>query len=151
MSARLLRVSPACQSSGLLRRPERGHAQSPLRHDVLAFLRGIEFGVSTADMLPAALGESISIWLPFGQKSQAFESRSVAQTFRVPYEHSFVTIVAAQVVGKAVGDVVDATADRRVVEHVDNRAVHVRYRNARTVAPDVPCAEELSFVDMLQR
>jgi hypothetical protein len=88
-------------------------------------------------MVLAKAGELSTVGQALGQKPEALEDRAVAETRRVLDELLVVAIAASQIGGKAIGYVLDAAADRRVIQHVDDRAVHVGYGPTGLMAPDV--------------
>ncbi len=76
-------------------------------------------------MMIAKAGEPSTVGQALGQKPEALEDGAVAEARRVLDELLLVAIAASQIDGKAIGYMLDAAADRRVIQHVDDRAVHV--------------------------
>ncbi len=77
-----------------------------------------------------------------GEKPEALEDCTVAEAHRVIDELFVVAIIASQIGWEAVGYMLDAATDRRVVEHVDDRSMHVRDGNSRLMTPDILRADQ---------
>ncbi len=107
--------------------------------------------MAAAEMALAKASELSTVRQALGQKSEALEDSAIAETRRVLDELLVVAIVASKVGGKAIRYMQDAAADRGVIQHVDDRAVHVGYGHAGLMVPDALRAKELPFVDVLQR
>jgi len=61
----------------------------------------------------------------FRDKSEALEDCAIAENHGIFDESVVISIVALQIACKAVGHMLNAAADCRVVEYVDDGAVHV--------------------------
>ena len=72
----------------------------------------------------------------FSQIASPFEHRAITEALCVSQQLVDVPIFAIEVRRQAVGNVLDASADLRVVEHIDDRPVHVRYGDLGASAPD---------------
>jgi hypothetical protein len=66
-----------------------------------------------------------AIWLAFGKKSEALENRSIVQADGVLDNLLVVAIIASEVDGETVGDVLDTAAERGVVDQVDHRTMQI--------------------------
>ena len=129
-----------------------GHAQSPSCHDMRPILGRVELRMAAGEMVLAKESElSSPVGQVLGQKSEALKDRAVAETPRVLDELFVVAVAASQIGGKAIGYVLDAAADRGIIQYVDDRAVHVGYGHAGLMAPDDLRAKELPFIHVLQR
>ena len=89
-----------------------------------------------AQMRLAKTTQSSTARKMLGQKPEALEDSTVAEAHRVVDELLVVAVVASQIGCEAVGYMLDATADRRVVEQVDDRTVHIGDGHSRLMAPD---------------
>ena len=81
--------------------------------------------MTTAQMLLTKPTQFCTARKALGQKPEALEDSAVAEAHCVIDELFVVLIVASQVGCEAVGYMLDAATDRRVVEHVDDRSVNV--------------------------
>ena len=81
--------------------------------------------MTAAEMLLAKPAQICTTRKALGQKPEALEDSAVGEAHCVIDELFVVSIVASQVGCEAVGYMLDAATDRRVVEHVDDRSVHV--------------------------
>src|SRR5665213_3266 len=114
-------------------------------------LGGVEPRMAAAQMVLAKAGKLSTDGQPLGQKTEALKDGAVAETHRVLDDLFVVAIAAPQIGGKAISYMLDAAAYRGVVEHIDDSAVHVGNGHAGLMAPDTLRAEELPFIDVLQR
>ena len=99
--------------------------------------------MAAAQMVPAKAGELSTDGQALGQKTRRLKTAPLPETPRVLDELLVVAIVASQIGGKAIRYMLDAAADRGVVQHIDDRAVHVGNGHAGLMAPDALRAEEL--------
>ena len=107
--------------------------------------------MTAAQMLLTKTAQFSTARKMLGQKPEALEYSTVAEAHRVIDELLVIAIVASQIGCEAVGYMLDATADCRVVEHVDNRTVRVGNGHSSLMAPDILRAEDLPLIDVLQR
>src|ERR1700691_4789993 len=96
----------------------------------------VELRMAATEMVLAKAGELSTVRQALGQKSESLEDGAIAETRHVLDELLVVAIVASQVGGKAIRYMLDAAADRGVIQHVDDRTVHVGYGHAGLMAPD---------------
>ena len=101
------------------------HAQAPFGHDERPILGRIELCMTAAQMLLAKPAQFCTARKAFDQKPEALEDSAVAEAHCVIDELFVVSIGASQVGCEAVGYMLDAATHRWVVEHVDDRSVHV--------------------------
>ncbi len=76
-------------------------------------------------MFLASLRKCDAIGLAFGKKSEALEDRSIVQADGVLDKLLVVAIIASEVDGETVGDVLDTAAERWIVNHVDHRTMQI--------------------------
>ena len=88
--------------------------------------------------------------MQLGEEAEALEDRAVAEAFSVADERFVNAASVGEIGGDAVGDVLGASSDRRVVEEVDYGAVYVGQRDPGTVAPNGLRPEELPGMDVVQ-
>ena len=107
--------------------------------------------MTAAQMLFAKRAQFSTVRKALCEKPETLEDCTVAEAHRVIDELFVVAIIASQIGCEAVGYMLDPATDRRVVEHVDDRSMHVRDGNSRLMTPDILRAEDLPLVDVLQR
>lgn len=101
------------------------HAQPPFCHDECSILIRIELCITAAQMLLAKTAQFCTAREAFGEKPETLEDSTIAEFHCVFDELLVAAIFASQIGCEAIRYMPDAAADRWVIEHVDDRSVHV--------------------------
>ena len=125
--------------------------QAPNCHVAPPTMGGMELRLAAAWTLVAKRTQFSTIRNALGRRPEALEDSAIAEAHCVIDEFFVVPIVAFRIGCEALGYMRDAANDRRVVEHVDDRSMHVGDGHLRLMPPDILRAEDLSIVDVLPR
>ena len=76
-----------------------------------------------------------AVLMALGEKPQSLEHRTVAEAFGIADKPCLIPIAPPHVGGKTIGDLLNATSRRRIVQHVDDGAMNVRDGDLRLATP----------------
>ncbi len=98
-----------------------------------------------------SLRELAGITGSLGKETEAFEDCAIAEPAGVLHKQRIVAVCAREISRKAISDMLDAAAKFRLVEHVDDCAMHVGDEHTAAMPPDRLGAKYLFSGRMLQR
>jgi len=87
----------------------------------------------------------------FRKETKPLKYRAISEPVTVGGKFEIISVGALQIGAQAVRDLLNAPAEGWIIEHVDDRAMNVGYRNFGLMAPDRFCAKYLVGVEMLER
>ena len=87
---------------------------------------------------------------PFRKEAKPLEHGAVAELIAIFDQLLIVAVCAFEVHIEAIRDMLNAAAERRVVEHVDDCPVNIGDRHLGVVTPDWLCAEDFFGLQVLR-
>jgi len=111
----------------------------------------IQVGMSLRQSVLHRSQEVLIQILALRQKPETLEDGAIAPPIRILDQYCRIAIGSFQIMCKAVLDMLNAAAHRRITEHVDKRAMNVRYGNTRVSAPQKRGSEDPLLTNMPER
>ena len=130
--------------------PGFGNPEFPPCDQARRLKRRIEFRMTGGEAFPARLDQPGAFGVTFGKKAKPLEYRAIAEARSIAEKRVVVAVSGCEIDRQAIGNVLDSTAQRRIIQHVDYRAMNVGDQNPALTAPDGPGAEDSVFADMFE-
>jgi hypothetical protein len=130
--------------------PVSGHPQAPGCYKVILRKVRIEIGVALREARTASLSERPVMKARVGNKAEALENSAILELLRVPDQERAIAILAVEISGKAVSDVIDAAARIGHGEQIHNRSGRIGDGNFGRTAPFAFKAEQTFFRDVMK-
>ncbi len=89
--------------------------------------------------------------MPFCEKAQSFKYGAIAQLVAISNQLGVISVVPFEICAEAIGDVLDPTPYRRIVEHINDSTMNIRDENFCAQPPDRFGSEEFISADVFER
>ena len=100
--------------------------------------------------VPAGLYQRRTFRVAFGKKAKAFKDSAVAKARSIAKKRVIVAVTVGEINRQAIGHVLDSTAQGRIIQYIDHRAINIGDKDFALTAPDGFRSENLIFADMLE-
>jgi len=81
-----------------------------------------------------ARNQDIAVRMALGEKAEPFEHRAVTELVGIVDQQAWLAVFTLHVLCETIGNMLDAAAGRRIIEHVDDRPVDIRDENPALAA-----------------
>jgi len=111
-----------------------GHAQAPARNEPGAIKRWVELRVTFGQPEFCRVDQDIAVRMALSEKAEPFEHRAVTELVGIVDQQAWLAVFTLHVLCETIGNMLDAAAGRRIIEHVDDRPVDIRDENPALAA-----------------
>jgi len=105
--------------------PVFGYTQAPSCNQFRAVERWVELGVSFCQLKLCCINQQVSTRIALSEKAEAFKDCTVTEAVGIVNQKARLAVLALHVLCKTIGNMLNAATCRRIIEHVDDRAVHI--------------------------
>jgi|SRR5580704_4125414 hypothetical protein len=126
----------ACRSVSVSVFPRKWNEESPFCNESLAVQSGIELRVAGREPRAAKFDQRGAGDAPFREVSKPLEHCAIGELIRIRNELLVIAVGTLQICIEAVRDLLNASADCWVIEHVNDRAVNIGDRHFGFVTPN---------------